>query len=270
MATQSIPDFAPKVEKYAVHNARPEALDFMWGGVRMTVPGVAEISSKPAHFDNGDPIPGTLVISDGYVLNTDGTIPTGGPPNWSAKEALRAVLGVAPNGEANSQLALNGVSFLPMGCSREAFEVIKESGDFRYRESLITWANDTLQNYEEGRNRAKQAGVNPKPPGADFYKAQAILQVQQEKMKQQYGSPEQVSEENETLFEIYAKAQALKMAGNIAEEVGVDKAKLVEKMLEDPKISAQIRKKYSLRKRGYMDPTDAPGAPQPEAESFPE
>jgi hypothetical protein len=264
MATQSIPDFVQKSEQYGMHNARPDPIEFMWGGNRFELPGCDQLSANPVKLDDGTPVPGTLVVKDGYTLDVNQMMPSG-PPNWSAKEAIRAVLGIKPGGEATSKLALNGVSYLPLGCTREEYEKVLESGKTRYRESMIGWATDVVQNYEEARNKAKQAGVNALPPGQDFYVAQAVLKEHERRLKEKFGLAEEVETLDDNLqFEVYAKAVAMKMAKSIAELEGVDQMKLVERMLEDPKISANIRKKYSLRKRGYMDPTEAPGAEQPD------
>lgn len=264
MATQqSIPDFTVKREEYSVHNARPERMEFLWGGTRFEVPGVGEIGPDPNHFDTGEPIPGTVIVRDGWNFTSEGLIPVGGPPNWSAKEAIRAVLGVTPDGTATSKLSLNGVSYLPVSCTRAQYQVVKEAGLSRYRESLVEWATDTVQNYEEARNRAKTAGVDAKPPGPDFYRAQAILKAKQQELQMLYTPEQEAEDDNDIQFLIYAKAAAMKMAGNIAAQEGVDQVKLVERMLEDPKVMANIRKKYSWRKKGYMDPTEAPGAEQP-------
>lgn len=263
-ATQSIPDFQVKKEQYSMHNARAERIEFLWGGTRFEVPAVDTVGPYPNHFDTGEPIPGTVMVTDGYTFLGTGEMPSmTGPPNWSAKEAIRAVLGVTPDGTATSKLAKNGVSFLPVGCTRAQYELVLAAGQVRYRESLVEWATDTVQNYEEARNRAKVAGVDAKPPGPDFYRAQAILRVKQEEIQQLYSPAQEVVDDNDIEFEIYAKAAAMKMAGNIAAQEGVDQVKLVERMLEDPKIMANIRKKYSWRKKGYMDPTEAPGAEQP-------
>ena len=265
MATQqSIPDFTVKREEYSMHNARPERMEFLWGGTRFEIPGVDEIGPYPNHFNTGEPIPGTVMVRDGWNFTSEGTIPgLGSAPNWSAKEAIRAVLGVTPDGTATSKLSLNGVSYLPVGCTREQYEAVKQSGLTRYRTSLVEWATDTVQNYEEGRNRAKVAGVDARPPGPDFYRAQAILKAKQQELQELYTPEQEAADDNDIEFEIFAKAQAMKMAGKIAAEEGVDQVKLVERMLEDPKISANIRKRYSVRRKGYMDPLVAPGAEQP-------
>jgi hypothetical protein len=267
MATQSIPGFVPKRETYAVHNARPDPIEFMWGGVRFEIPGCEVVGPNPARFDDGTPIPGTVEVKDGYILDAQQQMPSG-PPNWSAKEAVRAVLGVQTDGKATSKLAGNGVSFLPAGCSREDFQRIREMGTARYQESLVGWATDVLQNYEEARNRAKQAGVDGKPPGQDFYRAQAILKAHEAKQQKLFGMPVEEAEVDDDLeFQIFAKATAMRMAAGIAEEQNVDKAKLVEKMLEDPMVVGQLKKKYSWRKRGHMD---MGVAEPPEAEQPPE
>lgn len=269
MSTQSIPDFEYKPEQYVLHNSRPEPIEGMWAGVRFELPPVDALGYRPGHFDDGTPIPGTILLKDGYTFDSEGNIPSHGPHNWKAKEAVRALLGVADGSTtASSKFASNGVSYLPEGCSREVYKAVRAAGEARYRASLIEWAADMLQNYEEARNRAKQAGVDAKPPGPDFYKAQAILKAHQEAMQRHYMGTQAAAEsepvEDDSLeFEAYARAYAMKIAGRIADEQNVDKAKLVEEMIQDPAVASKIRRKYSLRKRGYLDPTDAPGAEQP-------
>jgi hypothetical protein len=268
MATQVIPNFHFTPETYAVHNARPEPVDFMWSGMRFTIPPSNMVGSKPAHFSDGSPIPGTLVIQDAYTVGPDGTIPTGGAPNWSAKLALINVLGVNPVSQtADGKLARNGISLIPTSCSKEEYEAIKAGGEARYRESMIGWAMDTVAAYEVARSKAKEAGVDAKPPGAEFYKAQTILKMQEETLRKSLGVEKDLIEEaagiDELEFKAYAYAVAEKAAGAAAEANNVDKAKIVERMLEDPKVVAQIRKKYSWRKKGYLDPEEAPQAEQP-------
>jgi hypothetical protein len=265
MATQSIPEFGFTVEKYALHNARPEPIDFMWSGHRFTIPPRDAVGPRPAKFEDGTPIPGTLVIQDAYTFATDGaSIPTNGPPNWRAKEALKNVLGVNPSTQqAEGKLAKNGVSLIPTVCPKDQFETIKASGLSRYRESRIQWAMDTVASYEVARSKAKEAGVDPRPPGAEFYEAQTVLDTYRDDTRKKMGiEREAIKEEaqdDDLDFKAYAYAVAEKAAQAAAEANNVDKAKIVERMLEDPKVVAQIRKKYSWRKKGYLDP-EAPGA----------
>lgn len=271
---QQIPEFGFTIERYALHNSRPEPVDFMWSGHRFTIPPSEVVGSKPAQFDTGEPIPGTLVVQDSYSLERDGaSIRESGPPNWSAKEALRNVLGVNPTtNQAESKLALNGISLIPLICSKSQYDSIRTDGNERYVTSLITWAMETVGAYEVARNKAREAGVDPKPAGAEFYKAQSILKMNDEKTRKQLGVEEnilaQAAEDDELEFKAFAYAVAEKAAAAAAESYGVDKAKIVERMLEDPKTAAQLRKKYSIRKRGYLDPTSpgAEGAEQPPVE----
>lgn len=269
MATQSIPDFAYKPEQYALHNARPEPMIVMWGSVSFELPPVDAVGGKPAHFEDGTPIPGTVIVKDAYTYDSEGLIPSTGPHNWKAKEAIRAMLGVQDGtNKATSKLAQNGVSYLPEGCTHEVYRQVREAGEARYRASRFEWATDMVQNYEEARSKAKAAGVDARPPGADFYQAQAILKAHNEALQRQYlgstpAAADQPGEDDEIEFEAYARAYAMKIAGKIADEQNVDKAKLVEELIQDPAVAGKIRRKYSLRKRGYMDPVDAPGAEQP-------
>jgi len=269
MTTQAIPDFAYKPEQYGLHNSRPEQMIVMWASCSFLVPPVDAVGPHPAHLEDGTPIPGTVLVKDGYTYDTEGNIPSAGPHNMKAKEAIRGILGVQDgSNRATSKFAQNGLSYLPEGCTREMYQAVKLAGEARYRASLVDWASETVQAYEEARNNAKKAGVDGRPPGQDFYKAQAILKAQQAAMQEQYmgaaaAAVNEPVEDDGIEFEAYARAFAMKIAGKIADEQNVDKAKLVEELINDPAVAGKIRRKYSLRKRGYMDPTDAPGAEQP-------
>jgi hypothetical protein len=123
------------------------------------------------------------------------------------------------------------------------------------------------------RTKAKEAGVDPKPPGAEFYKAQAVLRMHNTSLEKQFGVEKdvlaEVAEDDEMEFKAYAYAFAEKMAAKAAEDANVDKAKLVERLIEDPKVVANLRKKYSWRKKGYLDP-ESPGAEHAEQPPPPE
>lgn len=256
MGTQTIPGFKQVPEQYGFHNARPETMNLMWGGRQFTLPPVDAVGPNPVLFEDGTPVPGTVVIADGYTMMATGEFPNGGPYNWSAREAVQMLLGIDHTQKATSQVAKNGISYIPLACTREKYEEIKQDGEARYRESLVEWATDTVHAYEVARSKAKEAGVEARPAGPEFYKATAILQARQKQYQQSIEATAAAIDDDELEFEVYAKAQALRMAGKVAEEESVDKAKLVEKLLEDPKIATAIRRKYQLRKKGYLDPED--------------
>lgn len=269
--SQTIPDFKFEPERYALHNARPEPLDLMWSGLRFTLPPVDMVGPKPALFAEDEmPIPGTIVLKDAFTFDKEGALPGQGEAyNWRAKEAIINILGVEGHtGLARGKAADNGVSFIPVQCPRTRYEEIKLAGQKRYKTSLLQWAMETVESYGVARDKAKTAGVDPKPPGAEYYKAMSVLQMNNEITRKSLGVEEDIiqqeADDDEIAFKAYAYAIAEKIAKPVAEEQGADKVKVVERLLEDPKVQAAIRKKYSLRKKGYMDPEVAPGAEQPE------
>lgn len=257
-STPYIPQFGYRPQRYSVHNASPDSVSVRWAGLCFTVPPVNSFSQSPALFDDGAPIPGTFSLSDGYTFDVNGNIPQGGAPNWFASEAVRNMLGIDSNGEATSAYARRGLSILPDKPSRDQVEEIRKAGEARYHVFLVEWAQYTVMAWQDQSERSRRAGVPALPPGQDFYKASLILEKHNEIMREKMGlnTKKSIVEEvdfDTIEFETFAIAEALSIAKGIAKDKDIDSAELAEKMIENPKIRAQLQKKYRIRKIGHLD-----------------
>jgi len=257
-AVPYIPQFGYRPQRYSIHNASPEAVSVRWAGLAFTVPAVDTFSHNPGVFDDGAPIPGTLSLSDAYTFDVNGNLPQGGTPNWFASEAVRNMLGIDSEGTATSAYARRGLSVLPDKPSREQVEQIRKAGEARYHVFLVDWAQYTVMAWQDQAERSRRAGVPALPPGQDFYKASLIIEKHNEVMKERLGLGQKKVVEAEVdfdtiEFETFAIAEALLIAKGIAKDKDVDSAELAEKMIENPKIRAQLQKKYRIRRIGHLD-----------------
>lgn len=247
-----IPAMGFTPNRFTLHNASPEPQTFRWGGVQFTIPGVDMVGKDPARDVDGDPIPGTLMLEDTYAPDRDGIIPPlGTPPNWSAFEAIKSILGVDPATKvAGGVAAKGGISFLPNSPSKDLVARIREDGKRRYAESRVEWAQYTVAAYEARVAAARAVGAQAAPPDEDYSKAVQVLK----KWKEGLGKSEEVPLDDEEMeFMAFAKARALEMASAASEGKNVDKAALAEELLLDPKVRTYLSRKYQIRKRGYMD-----------------
>lgn len=245
-----IPTFKVVKQQYILHNARPEEIVAKWASRTFTIPGVDSIGTSPALYGNGQPIPGTLILEDGYTLDKDGHVPVGGPPNWIASEAIRNLLGVDPDtGAALGDLAKGGVSFLPADADRETVEMVRQDGERRYRQSLEEWARETIGAYEVAHEKAKAAGVDPKPFGKDYGVATKILRGDQpkEKVVDLAGDID-----DDLAFMAFAKAKALELAQKAAANTNVNREELAEELLKDPNVREHLKKKFRISEIGKV------------------
>lgn len=259
MSTLPIFGFTPN--RFTLHNASPQAVDLRWGGVQFTVPPTDMVGPKAALDADGQPIPGTVQLEDSVVTDKDGSIPeAGSPPNWHAFEAVRNLLGVDPvTKEMKGELAKAGISFMPNAPTKDVVAQVKQDGTRRYEEHLLNWAQYTVSAYEARVQSAKMAGVQPAPPDQDYARALIVLRKHETKLKAAMSTPE-VGDDEEAMALAVAKAEALKMAERAAAGKDIDKNKLAEELMTDPKTRAYLLSKgYRIRKKGYLDvPDEAP------------
>lgn len=242
--------FAPN--RFTLHNAAPERRTFRWGGVQFTLPAIDEIGVAPAKDADGDLIPGSLILEDGYTTDRDGLTPERGtPPNWSAFEAIRNVLGVDPTTKvATGVAAKGGISFLPNSPTKDVIAAVREDGKRRYAESRVEWAQYTVSAYESRVAAARAVGLQAAPPDQDYAKAIQILKKRQEDLGK---NVEVAADDEEIAFLAFAKARAMEMAEAAAVGKNIDKAALAEELIRDPKIRASLSRKFQIRQRGYVD-----------------
>lgn len=250
-----LPSFVNKPEEYGLYNPAEEYLDLTWGGKSMRLPGCRDVSRAPCKFDDGQDIPGTLIIKDSYTAGLDGLIPkVGSSFNWKASAAIRNMLGIDLNtGVAHSTKAGRGITFLPPIIDRNTFESVKQDAERRYAAHLIAWAQAEVRTYEEALDRSKRAGVSAPPPDSGYNKAVIILSEHRSRI---VGTPEQADEmiSQQDAVEIAGmEALALEMAEQAAEGKEIDTKKLASDLMKRPEIRKHLQKEFSIRKRGHME-----------------
>jgi hypothetical protein len=122
---------------------------------------------------------------------------------------------------------------------------------------MVEWAEHQTRAYAEAVDLAKRAGVTAPPPGQDYHRATTILQQHQEELEKRYGKQktdlEELHEEDDLEFMVFAKARLMEMAESAAAAHKVDREKLAEQMMEDPEILKKLRGKYRIRKKGFAE-----------------
>lgn len=244
--------------EFTLHNASPNQLDWKWGGRMFTLPPVDIVGPRAAKYDDGEPIPGTLVLEDSWVPGPDGDIDGRRPPNWLAFEAIRNVLGVDPETkQAVGVAAKSGISFLPPKPSRELVAFVLEDGKRRYEESQMVWADSVVAGFQTAIQKCREAGVAPPPPSSDYMKAVTLLEKRKKQIEAQLNAvlPEEAPDANEIEFLAFAKARAMEMATKAAAGKEIDRAALADELLQDPDVRGALQRQYNyrIRKKGYMD-----------------
>lgn len=266
-----MPDFKPVINSYTLHNATPEEIVLKWGGLQMTIPPTEVVGPRAALDPEGNPIPGTRIISDTYTaISGSGMTPKkGDPPNWFAAAAIKNILKIDPHtGEAVGKSAQKGVSVLPGSPTLTMIAQARAAGQERYQEFLVGWATDMVNSYQVARERNTQAGYAPPPPGADYQKSIVILEKSHAKMQREMGMAvpkvEDIDLQDEGTdeeLEAWVLAEAMKRAKEPAEDMKLDQTELAAELLKNPKIRQALRKKgLRIRKVGHMadEATEAP------------
>lgn len=257
MSSQYVPNFVSEPNRYTVVNATPEEITLRWAGMQFSIPPADVVGRFAARDADGDKIPGSLVIEDGYCPRADGSYPTSGQHNWFAADAIKKVLGINPdNGAAEGSYARKGVSFLPANPTKALVSQIKEAGRRRYDLFQVQWAQQEVGAYRSAVEKSSRHGLSAPPPDEDYARAILILEKQNEIIRKQIGSVtealEEASDEDELKFRAWALAEAENLAADAAKAKDVDKALIAEKMVEDPVVMKHLRRKYRIRKIGHL------------------
>jgi hypothetical protein len=93
-------------------------------------------------------------------------------------------------------------------------------------------------------------GLQAPPPDQDYARAIQVLKKKQEEMGK---SVEMPPDDEELAFLAFAKARAMEMAEAAAEGKNIDRTALAEELIRDPKVRANLSRKYQIRQRGYVD-----------------
>jgi hypothetical protein len=260
MATSAIPQaalptFINKPEEYGLYNPSQDWIDLTWGGRSMRLPGCEKISLTPCHFDDEakTPVPGTLIIVDGYTAGLDGLIPKQGSPfNWKASAAIRMMLGIdVETGIAHSTKAGRGITFIPPVIDHDTFEAVKVDADIRYVSHEIAWAEAEVAARAQSVDLHQRAGEIAPAADAGYNKAILILS------KSRGESPEKVAEATVNESDVGAiaaiEALAMEMAVEAAKGKEIDVKALADSLMKKPEVRKHLQKTYSIRKRGHQE-----------------
>lgn len=265
---QYVPGFEVRPNRFSLLNSSPEPVFIRWAGIQFTIPGMEEVSQQsPAKDADGDPIPGSFVVEDGYAPQADGSWPKGGARNWQASAAIKHALGINDDtGVAEGAYAQKGISFLPAVPTKEVVAKIREAGKVRWSAFLVDWAQYEVSAQQAQEALARAHGRQPAPPGKDYAKALAILKTSDAATKRALGQdvPEDPAtnvdvDEDSITFRAFAYAEALKLSEKAAADKQVDKRELAENLLADPEVRQHLKKQFRIRKVGHLPEPDEAG-----------
>jgi hypothetical protein len=258
-----LPQLGYTPNRFTFHNGAPKPYDVRWAGLQFTVPAVDVVGTKPATFEDGTPIPGTYVVEDTWGLNRDSEIPTkDSPPNILAFEIVKNVLGVDPvTGKTLGIAARSGLSYLPANPTHEQVEAVREEGKRRYAESMVQWADLTVQGYLAAVDKCRSLSIPPPPAGEDYRRARIILEQHEVEVEATLRERGVGSEDDELEFLALAKVKAMELATKMAaNKPELNKEQLAEALASDPEFLNMLRKKgLRIRKVGHLDPEETAG-----------
>lgn len=200
------------VSKYTLFNPTSKWIEFSFEGETRRVPPYNEVAfphpkaatdpgfrdvPHSAQYADGKFIPGTLEIWD---LNRNPWTPNSmfggdggqGSQPWSAIQAIIQTLGIPvdsrgeTSGEMTSKYSERGLCLLPKNPTRELVEQIAETGRAKWKKFQEECAQHTVESYKAQADSFKVKGLNPPPPGDDYYEALAILEAVNERRKSAY------------------------------------------------------------------------------------
>jgi len=253
--SDEIRQFLAPVREFCLHNATDEPILIMYSGETRIIPAKDQIAYPHPKFEDvcysakdmdGDWIPGTLVLRDMvqmYMNGQEGQV-------WSAANAIKHALDIdIKSGLASGKYAERGVSLLPPSPSKELVHKLAADGRRRYEAWRIKTAKEVAEAYEGRIAALKAAGHNPIPLGPDYDRARAIIDASRDVEKARYTpvpfTPQPVEDEpvdEDDLARVFA-AKLSKMVGPT-----VNKAALVEQVINDPETMKLLKAKYKVRK----------------------
>lgn len=259
--------FAPVKKAFVMHNAKAKSSTTMFNGNMMTVPAIHEVHPTKYETDaDGDPIPGTYVVEDiySYDPNQQAEVLT-----MDAERAVKVILGIIkrPDGagaEAASNHALTGLSLLPRHPTKEMWQGVAKSGEHRAFLASVKHAQYELEAHDLRNALRKEAGMAPVTPGPVVQHAIALINQFNALVKDEsdetlapYREQEEAQSATADLkFQVYLKTRIMKLAEEAASELGLDKKKTFDKLMQDPEVRKHAQREYRMRKKGHLPISD--------------
>lgn len=254
--------------EFLVLNASDEPAVMAYDGETPTIPAKDKVTypdPKAPHREfsgkdsEGNWIPGSLLLRDKMGERACADIEPGqlNPRGsyWSASECIKHALGINPvSRQAEGLLSKRGVGILPLNPSPETVQKLREQLADSNVDFMLQWAKDTLQAYMMKHNTWQAKGMQPLPPGKDYYKAKQIVDAYNKKMASAAGvdADGYLNDAESTSDEIMALAKEL--AEDAAEKMldgtpDADLQALVSKLMGNKKFQNLVKETHDIRKR---------------------
>lgn len=271
MSTEPIPiepqlvSYEVPIRSFMLLCSRPERVTTLFRGNMMTLPARNEIHAHKAAVDaDGDPIPGSYVVTDIYTL-----IPELGDEimTFDASKAVAHVLGLRLDknkklSEATSRYAQSGISLCPMNPAKAVWKKIAEAGEKRSFLVDVDNARIYIQDIAVRNGKLQQHGMPPPPSSAEYEHAVFLMNKHAEMTKNLYNASAVASPieadamADELELDTYVKARAMELAGKAAASSTIRDVDLAKSMLEDPVILSKLRAEgIRIRRRGFPEKT---------------
>jgi len=244
---------------FTLHNARKKPLDRKFDSNLFTIPAVNETGPRADTDADGDLIPGTCVIEDIYVPVEGG----GEEMILSSVKAVQYILGIKPGDSEDkavltSRAAIGGLSLLPRHSTKEQWKEVAENGANRAFLVEVDNARIYINTFDENNAKRGTIGVGQLAPDFDYRKAITLMNEYNKLMQnsvQETLAPHEADAKMEELeLEANAKAIAMDLAERASEGKNIDKMKLFEQLVSDPKVLQAARKKgFRIRRKGHLE-----------------
>lgn len=250
--------FKPEPLSFTIHNARRKWLEPMAMANLVSIPPVDVVGPHSDTDADGDPIPGTRVVSDiyEYLAELGDEILV-----FDSKKIVRHILGIQRTGdgkgaEAVGSYALSGVSLLPRHAPKSVWQPIAAAGEKRAFMAEVRNAKTTISDYDQANAKRKAAGMEPVSPGPDYDRARFLLEKYAELSRseaEQFVAPhEDGALQTELELSAFTRAKAMELVEKATEGKNISKEELFNQLMGDADFRAKIAKVYSIRKRGHL------------------
>jgi hypothetical protein len=275
MSTQAVPNpapvidglvsFRPALRSFTLLNSSPKEKVAQACSNVFTLPPVHKIGHKFDTDADGDPIPGSYVIEDILDFNPE----TGDDVLvLNSARVVSLILGLVagPSGfatAAHSPFALGGISLIPRHAPKSVWQAVAKQGETRAMEARIARARESQRALMETNAKRKGFGLDPLPPTLDEMRDTTLLKEHDRLLRAQaeaelapHREAAELQEiEDEIEFEAYLKVESLRLAEKAAQGKEVDRLKLAEELMTDPKVRMGLQKRYKIQKKGNMERT---------------
>jgi len=270
MATEVYTEFLEIPKEYVLVNPTDENIEFSYDGETRTVPAHNVVVKRHAKYDdvpcsafdeNGEQIPGTLLLKDIYSV-TD-TALGGKEREWNAADAIKHTLGIDPKtGSATGKYASRGLTVAPRKYNRAVIEKLKQDRRAIFEQWRLKEANDIIQAHD-GKNAIRQNLGMMQMPGDEAYRKAMLLVTLDRKRQEKFLTKSMSVDFNEEATEEQGPAKASIAEGFDALSPEEKKA-LVDKMMADKDAQKIINETHYIRP---LSPGKAPVSKKARAEA---